>query len=56
MIKPENQETIEEIEFQLTSIKDQEELYKIFRLLISKIPNDMELGQAVRLLFTSNLK
>jgi hypothetical protein len=56
MSKQENQEIVDEIEFQLVSIKDQEELYRIFRLLVNKIPNDMELGKAVRLLFTSNLK
>jgi hypothetical protein len=56
MTEKEKKDLLETIEYELTYIKDQDVLYKIFRSLAHNIPNDAELGQAIRLLFISNLK
>ena len=56
MTEKEKKDLLEDIEYELTYIKDQDILYQVFRQLIHNISNDAELGETVRLLFTSNLK
>jgi hypothetical protein len=56
MTEKEKKDLLEDIEYELTYIKDQDTLYRIFRQLIHNISNDAELGEAVRLLFTTNIK
>jgi hypothetical protein len=51
----EKQDTLDRIEYQLSLIKDQDKLYQTFKDLLKDFPNDSELGQAVRLIFTSNI-
>lgn len=56
MISKEKQEILDKIEYRLSLLRDQEELYQTFRDFIKHYPNNMELGEAIRLLFTSNIK
>jgi hypothetical protein len=56
MTQQEKQELLDNIKYHLALIKDQDRLYTTFKYLSSSIPNDMELGQVIRLLFTSNIK
>lgn len=56
MTEKEKKDLLEDIEYELTYIKDQDILYQVFRRLAHNIPNDSELGQAIRLLFTTNIK
>lgn len=56
MTEKEKKDLLANIEYELTYIKDQDILYQVFRRLTHNISNDAELGQAVRLLFTSNIK
>ena len=55
MTEQEKKELLDKVEYQLALIKDQDTLYKTFKYLLNSIPNDKELGQAVRSLFTSNI-
>lgn len=52
----EKKELLDKVEYQLALIKDQDQIYTTFRHLVYELPNDMELGQAVRSLFTINIK
>ena len=52
MFSKEKQEILDKIEYQLSLLKDQDELYQTFRDLLKDFPNDSELGEAVRSLFT----
>jgi hypothetical protein len=54
MIDQKKKDLLDEIEYELVSIKDQDILYQVFRKLAHSIPNDYELGEAIRILFTSN--
>jgi len=56
MTEKEKKDLLETIEYELTYIKDQDILYQIFRKLTHNISNDAELGQAIRLLFITNIK
>ena len=56
MTEQEKKDILDKVEYQLALIKNQDLLYSTFKYLLSSMPNDMELGQAVRLLFTSNIK
>jgi hypothetical protein len=56
MLPKEKKEILDIAEFDLSSIKEQDKLYSIFIGLVKDFPNDSELGEAVRLLFTSNTK
>lgn len=51
-ITPEQQLIIERVEYQLSNIKDQDLLYSSIRELIYKIPNNYDLGAAIRQLFS----
>jgi hypothetical protein len=51
-ITPEQQLIIEKVEYQLSNIKDQDLLYSSIRELLCKIPNNYDLGVAIRRLFS----
>jgi phage pi2 protein 07 len=51
-ITPEQQMIIEKVEYQLSNIKDQDLLYSSIRELLYKIPNNYDLGVAIRRLFS----
>jgi len=55
MLSKEKQEIVDHAEYQLSLLRDRDGLYQTFRQLVKDIPNDQELGEAVRLLFTSNV-
>lgn len=56
MISKEMQEILDKVENQLALIKNQDLLYDTLKYLSNSIPNDMELGKTIRILFTSNIK
>jgi len=56
MTDKEKKELLDKVEYQLSLIKDQDRLYTTFKYLLYELPNDPELGRAVRSLFTSNIK
>lgn len=56
MTQQEKKDLLDKIEYQMALIKDQDQLYTTFKYLLNSVPNDMELGQSIRLLFTSNIK
>jgi hypothetical protein len=51
-ITPQQQLIIEKIEYQLSNIKDQDLLYESIRELLYNIPNNFDLGVAIRQLFS----
>jgi len=51
-ITTEQQLIIEKVEYQLSNIKDQDLLYSSIRELIYTIPNNFDLGVAIRQLFS----
>lgn len=51
-ITPHQQLIIEKVEYQLSNIKDQDLLYASIRELIYNIPNNYDLGVAIRQLFS----
>lgn len=55
MTEQEKKELLDKVEYELALIKDQDQLYTTFKYLLNSMPNDMELGHAIRLLFTSNI-
>jgi len=55
MTEQEKKELLDKVEYQLALIKDQDQLYTTFKYLLYELPNDSDLGKAVRLLFTSNI-
>lgn len=56
MMSKEKQEILDKIEHQFYLLRDQDGVYQIFKDLLKHFPNDSELGQAIRLLFTLNIK
>lgn len=51
-ITPQQQLIIEKVEYQLSTIKDQDVLYASIRELLYNIPNNYDLGVVVRQLFS----
>ena len=52
MLPKDKLDVVEEVEFRLSEIRDQDLLYAAMRELVLKIPNDTELAEAVRILFS----
>lgn len=46
------QETVDKFEFAMAQIKEQDLLYSSFRKLLKELPNNYELGAAIRKLFS----
>jgi hypothetical protein len=44
------------LEADLEILSDKEKVYEIFKSLVVEFPNDMQLGEVVRALFTKNKK
>lgn len=49
-------QTANRLEAELDILLDKEKVYEIFKSLIIQFPNDMQLGEIVRTLFTKNKK
>jgi hypothetical protein len=52
-LSAEVQDKVDQFEFRLSTIKDQDTLYDSFRELIKDIPNNYDLGTVVRQLFST---
>lgn len=48
----EQQNVVDKMEFNLSLIKEQDLLYNTFRTLLKEIPNNYDLGQTIRKLFS----
>jgi AAA+ superfamily predicted ATPase len=49
-------QTANRLETELEILPNKEEVYEIFKRLVVEFPNDMQLGEIVRALFTKNKK
>jgi hypothetical protein len=52
MLPKDKLDVVQEVEFRLSEIRDQDLLYAAMRELVLKVPNDTELAEAVRILFS----
>lgn len=52
MLPKDKLEVVQEVEFLLSEIRDQDLLYAAMRKLVLQIPNDTELAESIRILFS----